>query len=609
MSDRDTPIPDEELISAYHDGELSGEDLARAEQLLATQPELRQLLEDLRAMSASLGAVPRTQLGDEFPARVLRKAEREMFTSAAKPAAKPAEEAAKPAAPIEPARTSALRWPRGRRPWLYAAAALAAAIVIMLFDNSRDRVAQQVADAPRNERADRVARDPGAFEAAPAPATTAAAPVDALQSAAPEAKSAPASALAPAAPAAAPPMAKSSNEMPNRPTIGARMSVPDREALARQEEAERVSNLSRNEALRESLTALGLEKATTAVETQAAQTEQAARVASAPMAEGVLVVECNVKPAALKLEAFNQICANNAIIVDKAGAPAADKAADKDVDASQSAGARKLVEGDNKSPAAGTPLDMFYVIATPSQLEGTLAELRQNQLIEEVIVKPMPSAPVQQRLQEYSFNRRAGSANLQVAKDELKEKAGEKQAAGDKPQAKLATSAGAGAAADQKPGTRNQPAQPAAPAGAAGQVAGNAPNQTLQFNAGYGNYGRAQQLAIPQAAQSALAADHLKRAALADEQAKGAPAKKAEAAAAASQPAPASSTSAPAAEPARQTQSQLRLDVAQQAAPAQQNAYRGAEPYQRALFVFRAVDAPEAAKPVEKSDQPADSKK
>ena len=75
-------LPDQELIGAYLDGELSGEDLARAETLLATQPECRQLLEELQALRTSLQALPQHTLGNDFANSVLRRAEREILQPA-----------------------------------------------------------------------------------------------------------------------------------------------------------------------------------------------------------------------------------------------------------------------------------------------------------------------------------------------------------------------------------------------------------------------------------------------------------------------------------------------------------------------------------------------
>jgi negative regulator of sigma E activity len=116
MTDRQTPLSDDELLSAYLDGELAGDDLSRAERLLAEQPDNRQLLDDLRTIRDGLRALPSGQLGEGFPQRVLRKAERQLLTqsqvSDASPAANP------------PA-----RW-RNKRPWIYAVVSLAAGLLI-----------------------------------------------------------------------------------------------------------------------------------------------------------------------------------------------------------------------------------------------------------------------------------------------------------------------------------------------------------------------------------------------------------------------------------------------------------------------------------------------
>ncbi len=45
-------VPETELFSAYVDGELTADEQARVEQLLAASPEARQLLEELRAWAA-----------------------------------------------------------------------------------------------------------------------------------------------------------------------------------------------------------------------------------------------------------------------------------------------------------------------------------------------------------------------------------------------------------------------------------------------------------------------------------------------------------------------------------------------------------------------------
>jgi anti-sigma factor RsiW len=69
-------IPDDELLSAYLDGELPADERLRVERLLVEQPESRQLLDELRALRGTLDAVPRYRLESDFAERVLRAAER-----------------------------------------------------------------------------------------------------------------------------------------------------------------------------------------------------------------------------------------------------------------------------------------------------------------------------------------------------------------------------------------------------------------------------------------------------------------------------------------------------------------------------------------------------
>lgn len=75
------PLSNEELVSAYLDGELQGPALARAERLLQERPEYRQLLEDMRGLRTALVALPRVELERDFYQQVLRRAEREMLSA------------------------------------------------------------------------------------------------------------------------------------------------------------------------------------------------------------------------------------------------------------------------------------------------------------------------------------------------------------------------------------------------------------------------------------------------------------------------------------------------------------------------------------------------
>src|SRR5271155_1164669 len=70
---------DTELFSAYLDGELTAEEQVRAEQILATSPEARQMLDELRAVGSTLQGLPQQKLGEDLSARVLQLAERRML--------------------------------------------------------------------------------------------------------------------------------------------------------------------------------------------------------------------------------------------------------------------------------------------------------------------------------------------------------------------------------------------------------------------------------------------------------------------------------------------------------------------------------------------------
>ena len=129
-----TRIPDDELLSAYLDGELSGENLVRAERLLATQPDARHTLDELAAPAAGLRSIPRERLGPGFAQTVLRRAEREIL--------QPQTESASDVAAGRPfEHPPLLSWQRWRRPLAWSALAIAAGLVIMLFSPERREVA------------------------------------------------------------------------------------------------------------------------------------------------------------------------------------------------------------------------------------------------------------------------------------------------------------------------------------------------------------------------------------------------------------------------------------------------------------------------------------
>ncbi len=72
-------VPDTEMLSAYLDGELTADEQVRVEQILATSPEARQLVEELRALGSTLQGLPQQKLDEDLSARVLGLAERRML--------------------------------------------------------------------------------------------------------------------------------------------------------------------------------------------------------------------------------------------------------------------------------------------------------------------------------------------------------------------------------------------------------------------------------------------------------------------------------------------------------------------------------------------------
>jgi anti-sigma factor RsiW len=68
-------VPENELFSAYLDGELTAAEQAEMERLLATSPAARQLLEELRTLSSTLQSLPAHKLNEDISQQVLRVAE------------------------------------------------------------------------------------------------------------------------------------------------------------------------------------------------------------------------------------------------------------------------------------------------------------------------------------------------------------------------------------------------------------------------------------------------------------------------------------------------------------------------------------------------------
>ena len=72
-------LPANDLLTAFHDGELNSAERVAVEQHLAASAEARRELRDIQQLSVLLKELPRERLSSDFPQQVLRGIEREML--------------------------------------------------------------------------------------------------------------------------------------------------------------------------------------------------------------------------------------------------------------------------------------------------------------------------------------------------------------------------------------------------------------------------------------------------------------------------------------------------------------------------------------------------
>lgn len=140
-------VPENELLSAYLDGELTAAEQAEVERLLAASPAARQLLEGLKALSATLQSLPVHKLDEDLSDRVLRVAERQMLAG---PGPRPRSNDATQAVAVGPVREALWRRLTRPRTLFWPAAAAAIAVLILVLDRGAERrpAADKVALGP-----------------------------------------------------------------------------------------------------------------------------------------------------------------------------------------------------------------------------------------------------------------------------------------------------------------------------------------------------------------------------------------------------------------------------------------------------------------------------
>jgi anti-sigma factor RsiW len=131
-------LPQEELLSAYLDGELTAAQRADVERRLAADPAAQQLLDELRALSSTLQSLPQERLRENLSRKVLRAAERRMLAEGDR-----GEQESTPT-PLD--RTIPRRFLNRRTlVWL----SLTAAIAVMITINERQQAVRHAPDAGR----------------------------------------------------------------------------------------------------------------------------------------------------------------------------------------------------------------------------------------------------------------------------------------------------------------------------------------------------------------------------------------------------------------------------------------------------------------------------
>ncbi len=83
-----TNVPEDELFSAYLDGEMTAEEKARVERLLVSEPSARPFLDELRALSTTLQSLRTEKVGVDLSDAVLRTAERRMLADSPRAASR-----------------------------------------------------------------------------------------------------------------------------------------------------------------------------------------------------------------------------------------------------------------------------------------------------------------------------------------------------------------------------------------------------------------------------------------------------------------------------------------------------------------------------------------
>jgi anti-sigma-K factor RskA len=130
----------DELLSAYLDGELTESERAEVEARLATDPDAQQLLHQLRSVSQAVQALPQEPVARDLREQILRRVEK------TQPARAAADATILPGDGLP--KLTAFQTRRG---WIWASLAVAAALMIMVLQSDDEKAKNLPAVASRDE--------------------------------------------------------------------------------------------------------------------------------------------------------------------------------------------------------------------------------------------------------------------------------------------------------------------------------------------------------------------------------------------------------------------------------------------------------------------------
>lgn len=429
-------LPPEELLSAYLDGEVTADEQAQAERLLAESADARRLFEELQTLRSHFDCLPHSTLPTDFGQRVLRQAERDILRRDDTDGGA-AERLAGDESTVEPQRDAASEvspTERIRKPLLYAMLAVATVVLLSVFNPAapqRKAPNRNVALVDEDERI-----EPWS-EAAPAQPDASDEPADQI-----------ATVAGPARPAAGP--ATTSSAAPDSPPMRKGGAQPDEVQLFSDSPAGNVGESKpglAKDAGRGVVVSSGLAPVGNGTPGIVANPTSGLGLQTGDSdGNGLLIVQCDVSAAVADSGAFGKLLARQQIQWKRlAEFPATEPVAEGLSAAGgeeQAAGAvdRKPVTSRDKNlekKASGKSLaangassgdyDLIYIEATPQQLEATLTELSSlPDTYLSVEVAPAAGAPQQQRWQtQYARGRALNYRQLPAQQQQLGDMVGQ----------------------------------------------------------------------------------------------------------------------------------------------------------------------------------------